>query len=92
MHVARVVQADTHRPGRRIAEMRVRVDEAGQQHAVTKVGDLGRWSLEREDVTLVADGDDPVAPGGDGLGFRARWVDCPDAAAAEDEVGRHGRR
>jgi len=84
--VARLVKPDAAHPRRRVAEMCVGIDEARQEHAIAELDDLCGGTLEREDLALVADGDDAVAPGGDGLGLGTRRVERPDAAAAEDDV------
>ena len=49
---------------------------------IAELDDLRGGTLEREDVTRIADRDDSIATHRDGLGLRACGVDRPDTAAA----------
>lgn len=67
--------------------MRMRVDEPGEKEPTAELDDLGVRTAQRHDLALGADGDDALTLGGKRLRLRSRWVDGPDATAAEDEVG-----
>ena len=68
--------------------MGVAVDEPGEDQAAVQVDDLSAWAGRRQGVGVAADGDDATIAHRDGLGFRPRPVDGPDATAAQDEVGQ----
>ena len=53
-----------------------------------QVDDLGTRPGRRHGVGVAADGDDATVAHRDGLRFRPRPVDGPDATAAQDEAGQ----
>jgi hypothetical protein len=80
-------------PGQRAAEheeVEMAVVEAGDDPPPFGIKHFRAGATQRQDLVVLADGDDAAGLDGEGRGHRARRVEGGDAATAEDQVGRGG--
>ena len=72
---------------RRAGEMDVVVVEARRDERALQVNQPRAFALQRQDLFVAADLDDLVAAHSDGFSLRLRFVNRPDEAVVENQIG-----